>query len=258
MKRIVPILVLLILVFGVAAQSAEELKPSINFQEGYIIAEGIGVMPPTAAEMSQGIALARLAAKVDAQRNLLEIIAGLKLNSETSVVNLMANDLIRTQVIGVLQGAQIVPGSEYFQQGIYHLELRVDIKNLNEVLNPVGTAQASATQGQTFLTGLALDARGFDVTAPEVLEIRNTTGDLIYSAIGASAQPIPLLKMSKDQALADARVGTNPLIITVTRTSTDGSVVYVSDEDGKKILQSLEGTDVFMLTKIVVFFGGAN
>lgn len=255
MKTKFPILILLILLASAGANAASTVKPSINLAEGYIIAEGTGVMPPQLADLSQGIALARLAAKVDAQRNLLEIIGGLQLNSETSVVNLMANDVIRTQVIGILQGAQIVPGSEYFQQGIYHLELRVDIQNLEELLRLAPSTKAAKI---STYTGLVIDAQGFSVSAPEVMEIRNTKGELIYTANNKTVQPIPVLKMKKADALADPRLGKNPLVVKVIKISGDGSVVYISDEDGRKVLTHLEGTDVFMLTKIVVFYGGSQ
>lgn len=255
MKTKIPILILLLLLVSVGANAAGSEKPSINLAEGYIIAEGIGVMPPQLADLSQGIALARLAAKVDAQRNLLEIIGGLQLNSETSVVNLMANDVIRTQVIGILQGAQVVPGSEYFQQGMYHLELRVDIKNLTELLTLAPSTKGVAA---STYTGLAIDARGFSISAPEVMEIRNSKGELIYSANGKTTQPIPVLKMNKDEALSDQRLGKTPFVVHAIKVSSDGSVVYVSDEEGRKILTALEGTNVFMLTKIVVFYGGSQ
>lgn len=259
-KQIIPILLILILLFTAGALADGELKPSIDFTDGYITAEGTGVLPPNVSELAQGVALARLAAKVDAQRNLLEIIGGLKLNSETSVVNLMANDVIRTQVMGVLQGAQIVPGSEYFQQGVYHLELRVPMKNLNEVLAPqVSTDHASSDQVSVnrSYTGLAIDATGFSMTAPEALEIRDAKGTLIYSS-SSSSEPIPLLKMQREEALKDQRMGTNPLIVTALKTSSDGSVIVVSEEDGRMILKNLEGTDVFLLSKIVVFYGGSK
>lgn len=260
MKQIIPILLILMLLFTAGALADGELKPSIDFTDGYITAGGTGVMPPNVSELAQGVALARLAAKVDAQRNLLEIIGGLKLNSETSVVNLMANDVIRTQVMGALQGAQIVPGSEYFQQGVYHLELRVPVKNLNDVLvpqMPTGNASANPENGKGLYTGLAIDAAGFSLTAPEALEIRDASGTLIYSS-SSSSQPIPLLKMKREEALKDQRMGTNPLVVTALKTSGDGSVITVSDEDGRMILKNLEGTDVFLLSKIVVFYGGSK
>ena len=263
MKFKVPFLLLSLLtvciLFGQVAYGEGEAKPAIDVANGYITVEGTGVMPKNIPDLSQGIALARLAAKVDAQRNLLEIIAGLKLNGETSVVNLMANDIVRTEVQGILQGAYVVPGSEYFQQGIYRLELRVKISDLNSLIKATDTKATGTTTAHQKYTGLIIDATGLTITAPEILEIRDTKGNLIYTTNRTSSIPIPILQMEQTQAMRDPRLGTNPLYIKAVSTgSSDGSILIVPEENGKLMLQGLEGTDVFLLTKIVVFLGGSK
>lgn len=258
-KLKVPILLLFVLFFSFVAHGEGELNPAIDLANGYITVEGTGVMPKNIPDQWQGIALARLAAKVDAQRNLLEIIAGLKLNGETSMINLMANDVVRTEVAGILQGAYVVPGSEYFQQGIYRLQLRVKLTNLDSLLKLSLDKTNIANAKIQKYSGLVIDATGLGITAPEVLEIRDTRGNLIYTSNRPSAQPIPLLKMDKEQALSDPRVGSSPLMIKAVKIgASDGSILIVADENGQTILSELEGTDVFLLTKIVVFLGGSK
>ncbi|HJP52023.1 MAG TPA: hypothetical protein QF611_13420 [Pseudomonadales bacterium] len=80
----------------------------VNWSSGNIQAEGAGVgpdsMPPSMARM-----MACRAAVVDAQRNLLESIQGVRVAGNTVVANMMVeSDVIKTSVSGLLQGAQVV------------------------------------------------------------------------------------------------------------------------------------------------------
>ena len=83
----------------------------INWTTGQVTAEGAGLakpgVPPAAAKL-----LSCRAAVVDAQRNLLESIQGVRINSATQVTDLMLeSDIIKTSVEGLLQGATIVKRS---------------------------------------------------------------------------------------------------------------------------------------------------
>jgi len=80
----------------------------VNWSSGRIQAEGGGVgsagMPPSMARMT-----ACRAAIVDAQRNLLESIQGVRVEGTTLVANMMVeSDIIKTSVSGLLQGAQVI------------------------------------------------------------------------------------------------------------------------------------------------------
>ena len=73
-----------------------------------ITADGYGRYP---AGMPVSIAKiqARRAAVVDAQRNLLESIKGVAIDSETTVENFMLkNDVIHSKVSGIIKGAQVI------------------------------------------------------------------------------------------------------------------------------------------------------
>lgn len=87
--------------------AAEEGKGSIDWEGGFVVATGYGT-----AGAGEPKAKARLkaqrAAEAVAQRALLETIKGVRINSQTTVRNMMLEeDVITTRVEGILKGAVI-------------------------------------------------------------------------------------------------------------------------------------------------------
>lgn len=106
-------------------------RGEINWVEGYVSAVGHGAA--VRGSMAQARPLARRAAVSDAQRNLLELMKGVKIDSTTTVENfVVSSDVIRAHVNGVVKGAHIVKGSEKFEPQpdgslLVSLEMRVCI-----------------------------------------------------------------------------------------------------------------------------------
>lgn len=92
-------------------------KGSIDWQNGYIIAVGQGTASPQEHRGKASIK-ARTAAKVSAQRNLLEIIKGVRITSVSTVQDAMlVEDVIRTRIDGMLKGAFIVGENVEYVEG---------------------------------------------------------------------------------------------------------------------------------------------
>jgi hypothetical protein len=86
----------------------------INWVKGYVSAVGHGAA--VRGSLAQARPLARRAAVSDAQRNLLELMKGVKIDSTTTVENfVVSSDLIRSHVDGVVKGAHVVRGSEKYE-----------------------------------------------------------------------------------------------------------------------------------------------
>ncbi|MDH4162333.1 MAG: LPP20 family lipoprotein [Nitrospirota bacterium] len=128
MKKVIGIFTVLVLILSMTAPAwTQSFSPSdavetvgqgsINWTAGEVYATGIGVPPPTAVNPAQSRAMASRAAQVVAYRNLLEIVKGVRVDSETVVENFMTkSDIIRTRVDGIVKGARIVK-TQYMSDG---------------------------------------------------------------------------------------------------------------------------------------------
>ena len=73
----------------------------VDWDRGVVMAEGLGAPASSAKNTAQKNATALRAAKLDAARNMLEMIKGINLSSSTTMRDAMVqNDTVRTQVQG--------------------------------------------------------------------------------------------------------------------------------------------------------------
>ncbi len=103
-------------------------QAAVNWEKGAaadVTAMGIGLPPVNAGP--RGNALARRAAIVDAQRNLLEVVEGVQIDSETLVKDMaVESDIIKSQVHGLIKGARVVKeGSN--PDGSYFVEMSIPL-----------------------------------------------------------------------------------------------------------------------------------
>jgi hypothetical protein len=107
----------------------------INWTSGEVYATGIGAPPSNAVNPAQARAMAERAAQVVAYRNLLEIVKGVRVDSETVVENFMTkSDIIRTKVDGIIKGAMPVK-KQYLSDG--SVEITVVMRMKGDFLNAV-------------------------------------------------------------------------------------------------------------------------
>ena len=100
-----------------AEQSAEAANSStvqketglVDWGQNYIEATGMAVAPDGATN-AQGKALARRGAIVDLQRNLLESVGGVQIDSRTTMNDFMAEDRVRSEVHGLIRNVELLDG----------------------------------------------------------------------------------------------------------------------------------------------------
>ncbi len=112
----------------------EKPNGSVNWTEQFVEAKGMSVIDNEKFKNpAQAKLMARRGATVDAQRNLLEIIKGVNVTSETTVNDMItSSDYIYTRLDGVIKGAQMV-GEPVEKDGIIEVRMRVPLYETNGI-----------------------------------------------------------------------------------------------------------------------------
>ena len=157
----------------------------VNWTTGWIKATGVGVPP---ADGGPGARLkAERAGYVVALRNLLEIVKGVRVDGESVTdAYLVKNDVIRTQVSGFIQGAQIVKTVAH-PDGTVEVTVKMPVWGseslvsalLNEKAMQSYTLSPEADTKQGY-TGIVIDARGMGVNPACFPEVLDETGAVVY------------------------------------------------------------------------------
>jgi hypothetical protein len=127
----------------------EKSNGKINWTEQFIEAKGQAVIDN---ERFKNAAQARLMAQrgaiVVAQRNLLEIIKGVNVTSETTVEDMITTkDYIYSRIDGVVKGARMV-GEPMVKEGFIEVQMRVSIYEGNGVAQAVYDDLPDSLQNQ--------------------------------------------------------------------------------------------------------------
>jgi len=256
---------------GRASVIERKINGEINWTEGYVQAIGRAVPPDNVITPAQGKEMARRGAIVDAQRRLVEIIEGVRIDGKTTMVNAMANDVVRQIVNGRIEGAELT--SERWDGQTYEVTLRVNLlRDIGSIICKPGVLSDSGRPicdpgafnpsdkpvKKSSYTGLIIDATGIKLTPQVLFSIYDETGKLIYGAAKAFYQAVADRGLVKyfgalNSAKSDPRVGSNPLIVKAIAAGGDFNTdVIVSIADGQRIINELDGTDVFFEAKVIV------
>ncbi len=110
-------------------------KAIINWTSGYVEARGESAYPEGVSK-NQARLMARRGAIVDAQRNLLESLAGVQLTAETTMKDsILVSDVVQTRVEGFIRGAVVV--HEQDKGDTYEVTLRLPLGELASLANKV-------------------------------------------------------------------------------------------------------------------------
>ena len=226
---------------------------------------------------------AQRVASVAAQRNLLEIINGVQIDSETTIENLyLASDVIKTNVNGLLKGATIVEEGQT-ANGSYYVKMQVPLfgathsvasavlpqymaalehKAIEKANQKNLTKETIKEVNSMSYSGLIIDAKGLGLQPSFSPVIYDSNGRGIYGIRNIDKEfaiSQGMVEYSDDLANAssDSRAGDNPLVIKALATkgggnSTNSVNVVVSVEDGDKILLANEKSG-FLANCAVVF-----
>ena len=241
---------------------------SINYGDRTIQAIGIGFIPENVINAGQARRSAMRIAKQDALRQLIEIVNGVNVTSETTVSGAMFDDVIKTQVQGAIRGARQIGEPKYLSDTSVEVVYEVKMADISLVLLPMaekaptltfdnvnvtvsGTVAAAPEQQQAGtadtgvksggVTGIIIDGTGLGLRPAMSPRILNQGGSVVYgpgqySRDYAAANGVVGYAKSLDQAKSDTRVQGNPLIIRGASTSGSSSAdVIISNTDAGKL-----------------------
>ena len=242
---------------------------SVNYGDRTIQAIGIGFIPENVINAGQARRAAMRIAKQDALRQLIEIVNGVNVTSETTVSGAMFDDVIKTQVQGAIRGARRVGDPKYLSDTSVEVTYEVKMADISRVLLPmaekaptlkfedvtVGAAAnpgASVDQGSSAdsgptsggVTGIIIDGKGLGLRPAMSPRIVNQSGSVVYgpgqySRDYAASNGVVGYAKSLEQAKADPRVQGNPLVIRGSSVSGSSAAdLVVSNVDAGKIARA--------------------
>jgi len=242
-------------------------KGSINYGDRTIQAIGIGFIPENVINPGQARRSAMRIAKQDALRQLIEIVNGVNVTSETTVSGAMFDDVIKTQVQGAIRGARQIGQPKYLSDTSVEVTYEVKMADISRVLLPMaekaptltfddtnmavsGTIAAAPEQQQAVtdtgvksvgVTGIIIDGTGLGLRPAMSPRILNQGGSVVYgpgqySRDYAAANGVVGYAKTLDQAKSDTRVQGNPLVIRGASTSGSSSAdVIISNADAGRL-----------------------
>jgi len=155
---------------GSSSALAETSKGKIIWTGGYVTGIGVGTAKPTGNKAMDRIQATR-AAEVLAQRSLLETIKGVKINSVTTVENMvLVEDKINSRIEGIVQGAEIYEAKVEWEDGmpIARVEMRVCLSG--EMNGCKGAGLTSALNLDKLTSPPNAPAESLPMDAPAPLE----------------------------------------------------------------------------------------
>ncbi|OYD15627.1 hypothetical protein CH330_05180 [candidate division WOR-3 bacterium JGI_Cruoil_03_51_56] len=203
----------------------------IDWSGNTVRARGTGFIDPGAKNKAQAKLMAERAATVVAQRNLLEIVKWVRVNSETRVEDFMTDyDVINTDVEGTVKGARQVGPAKYDSvAGIVTVELEINLyakDGLADALSPAlgGKVVASSVSPRVKeffqeYSGLVIDGGETGLKPALFPKIYDEDGNLLldtknYAGYLTGQTTLQFIS-DLDKLLARPELATNPLVLEV-------------------------------------------
>ena len=171
-------------------------KGSIDWGVGMIHATGRSAVDNTMTNKGQARLMAERGAVVDAQRNLLEVTQGVRVNGETMVEDYITkSDIVFSRVDGLVKGARQIGEAKYdSSMGIVSVELVMDLYGKKGVSDAIMPDQPSTPATQPPLSA-------------ETVKLMSKYSSIVIQGAGTNAQPglFPKLYDEKGNLLLDTR-----------------------------------------------------
>lgn len=233
----------------------------INWTEQYVEATGSGAPDPKAANVAVARLGAERAAKLDAQRNLLETLKGANVTSKATAAEEMGNGAIKSKVEGVIRNFKVVD-TRYYSDGSVDVVVRANLKgDLADALLPDADPKAVAAvpaTGEAKLSGLIINAKGLQAVPAMAPRVVDEDGKEVYGVTvvsDASAKENGIAGYVKDleAAQAHSRVKGTPMVVRAIKLSTPGkSDLVISNADAEKLRDKNSNLSFLTQGKVII------
>ena len=247
----------------------------VDWDHGVVMAEGLGAPSSKAKNKAQQNATALRAARLDAARNMLEMIKGINLSSTTTMQDAMVtSDTVRTKVQGKLFGLRPSGKPRYFSDGSVSImmeaslrqtipreamEATVEAEPPRQIGSNTGTIRSVAKldPGRAY-TGLVIDAKGTGVQPAMSPRIYDEDGNELYGSAyvdQAFVQKHGMAGYVKDieQASANDRVkGTPAVIKALSSSGTNRTDLILANEDAQQLRSLSKNLNFLREARVVI------
>lgn len=248
-------------------------KGIINYEDQYIEVVGIGAPPERYYGKPQARPMCLRAAETVAKRDLLEIVQGVRIDSETLVKDyVVESDTIRATVSGLVKNAQRVGEPVYLSDGTCEVKVRMYMKGpFMQTIIPKAITDDKKTdtpppkvktiptpKSEDIFTGLVVDARGLGARpamSPKIFdeEGREVYGTLVVSKEYAVQQGISGYARDLSAAQGNPRVTNNPLTVkALSAEGTGKSDLKISNADANKIRTVKENLTFLQKCRVMI------
>jgi len=204
----------------------------INWSQGVILAKGSGAPPKEAKNIAQARLMAERAALSDARRNLVEVLKGVRVDSETTVENYMVkSDQIRLSAEGFIQGsAELRNQRKYLSDGAIEVTVAM---NLTGDFLTLMLSQAKEAKEMKFSKVPVAEKRAPQLPPPPSAKEMEP----LPEQPKAPAEEKPVLEAKPLPAVADLPKFTGLVIDTRGLSMRAALIPRVLDENGQEIYQ---------------------
>lgn len=234
----------------------------VNWSANVIRAVGSGAPSPDAPNVAVARLGAERAAKLDAMRNLLETVKGVRIDSQTTVVNFTTqSDVINSRIEGFVKGARVIK-TKYLSDGGVEVIIEVPITGgLSDTvygnIPNLGSVAVSKT-GSPVFTGLIIDARGTGARPAMSPKIVDEEGKEVYGSAYVSREfaiKQGIVGYAKDvnAAKQNERVAANPIVVKGLKTvGSGGSDIVISNADAAGLRDASKNLSFLEQTRVLV------
>lgn len=236
----------------------------VNWSANAIRAVGSGAPSSDAPNVAVARLGAERAAKLDAMRNLLETVKGVRIDSQTTVVNFTTqSDTINSRVEGIVKGARVVK-TRYLSDGGVEVIVEMPIPGGGGLADTVygniptlGTVSVPKV-GNPVFTGLIIDARGTGARPAMSPKILDEDGKEIYGSAYVSRefaikQGIVGYAKNVNAAKQNERVAANPIVVKGLKTTGAGSSdIVISNIDAAGLRDASKNLSFLEQTRVII------